>query len=266
MSHLPTFAPWALGHFDLKAPLDRYGAIILREMVPKEVAQQAYLQARIAFADPGAYIARPEAHPQARSGYTPPNVEGKMGQGPNPHRHFFDYRPGRRSLAPGKDVLVPLHRALCRVAKIALREIDHVARRRFSSMMDYPRATLRAAECLNDFVDPGFELFPSHRDFSFLTLFVGGAQSGLQVEQVVRGEKKWIDVTLPFGDVLIGIGTIYHQYFPQAVPLQHRIVASSPYRLSFFSVIDPRKHVLLPNGELASQFFARVMAQVRYKR
>jgi isopenicillin N synthase-like dioxygenase len=234
------------------------GMFVLPSSLPKDLVLEAHREARAAFLSP--HLKGQMYDAETRTGYTPPGVEGTRRTGPIVHRHFFDYRPGLSSVQPMDYVFEPLYDALCSIAKETFYVLDAADNRHLGYAMQKGVFILRIAECLNDSVDANFELFPPHIDFDVLSLFLGGSSFGLEVEM----DGWWNDVPLLPGDVLIGAGSLFKQYYPEVKPLRHRIMAKSVRRLSFFMFLDPSPNVELPSGETAREFFDRVMVGIRY--
>jgi hypothetical protein len=228
--------------------LKERGMCVLRNVLPPDLVQEAHAQARVALQTE--HVRSQKYQPDVRVGYTAPRVEGTKRTGPITHRHFFDYRAAYASIEPMDDVFYSLY------DELLLTGVEW-----FSQLgTGYGIYVLRIAECLNDAVDPELELFPPHIDFGLLTFFLGGSSEGLEVYR----EGKWVPVYLPAGDILVGTGSIFKQYFPNSPALRHRVMARSVRRLSLFMFIDPHPATVLPNGENAQTFFERIMKDVRY--
>lgn len=240
--------------------MEKCGALIVRGVLPVEDVERAHYDARRALHDPYGYVSNQPFSQETRTGYTPPGGEGKIGEGPNFCRHFFDYRQGIAALDPNRDVLLPVHKRLVWLSTRLLSHLDAVTGLELASVAWGGPHILRVAECLNDSVDPKVVLFPSHLDFSLITFFVGGSSPGLEV---YVGDQ-WLPVNLAPGDVLVGAGTVLTQYRKWIPALRHRLVASSVRRVSLFQFVEPSPETVLPSGELAEEFFRRLTAGLRY--
>ncbi len=244
----------------LLSALQQAGGLILRGILPVELVQKAHRDARLALEEENGYVQWQLYDRESRTGYTPTGVEGTVRSGPNFHRHFFDYRPGFVSLDPVQDVLRPIHERLVEVGEQLLERLDRgIGTSVLTTTAQDGLHALRIAHCLNDTVSPEIELFPEHRDYNILTFFVGGASPGLEI----RMGNEWVGAQPAAGEVLVGAGTVLKQYLPCTQSLRHRIMAHSSRRLSLFQFIEPVSSAVLPNGETAAEYYARIMSKVR---
>lgn len=180
-------------------------------------------------------------------GYVATSMDGLVRIGSLKSRRAYDYRPSPfpEQGQPGL-VLRPLYERLALLGESVIEML--------SPHLELPLATVRGGEhrlkamlALNAKADPKREIFPSHRDFSMLTLFVGGASPGLQV--LHKGT--WIDVVLQPYEVLLGAGSFFQKFHPVTV-LQHRVMASTPRRCSFSFFVELPGSTLLRIGETAA--------------
>lgn len=200
-------------------------------------------------------------------GYTPANVEGVRGHGPDPLRHFWDVRPEVTRIAPECYEFLAeatgMYQRLWDITFEALCVVDRllggtsIARDAVAG-----EHLLRTSEYLNAQASPLDVLFPSHQDFGLFTAYLGGSHAGLQMK--VHGA--WHDVWNPVGSVILGVGSTLRMFAPERlVAPRHRVVGSTTGRTAavFFSELRP--DVRLPNGKLAGEHLARLVEQIRYE-
>lgn len=193
--------------------------------------------------------------PSSRSGYTRPGVEGVRYRGPSQTRHFFDYFPGMTMPRMGIDLV--MNEVWQDLRDLAFRFLKILG---LDGIAGGGEHHLRIAHYLNRRVDPLAILFPSHFDWSLLTLFVGGADSGLSV----RLNGRWHRLDVSADSVFIGAGTMLKLYYPEIPPLRHRVVAESLERVSMFLFTEPCHEVLLPSGETVGEMIRRLESDTRY--
>lgn len=198
------------------------------------------------------------------SGYTPPSIEGVIGHGPDPLRHFWDITrdaPRIREVAP--EFYGAAARLFTRLTALAARTLEAFDAAHGSDVLPDARGgshSLRTSQYLNTAIGRDDVLFPAHVDFSLLTLYVGGAEGGLQVKH----DGAWYDLWNPPGSVVIGVGTTLRLYAPEkAKPLRHQVMGASLGRISAVLFIEPRFDVTLPSGETWQVHLDRLMNKVR---
>ena len=189
-------------------------------------------------------------------GYVAPGMDGLIHTGPLKSRRAYDYRP---SAFPEREqpglALRPLYEHLARLGESVLEMLNPHFKRPLTEVCG-GKHLLKAAFALNAETDPEREIFPSHRDFSMLTLFLGGAPPGLQVLY----KDAWVDVVLEPHEVLLGAGSFFKRFCPAATVLQHRVMASTPNRFSFSFFVELPESTLLPNGETVAAAVQRLTA------
>lgn len=199
-------------------------------------------------------------------GYTPPNVEGVRGHGPDPLRHFWDVRPEVTRIASECYAFLAeatgMYQHLWDIALEALCRVDRLLGTSLACDAVGGENTLRMSEYLNTQASSWDVLFPSHQDFGLFTVYLGGSHAGLQMK--VNGA--WHDVWNPAGSVILGVGSTLRMFAPdRLVAPRHRVVGSTTERIAavFFSELHP--DVRLPNGKLAGEHLARLVEQIRYE-
>ena len=234
--------PYHLPELDagcLNAVLTERGGILLQDVLPADEVQNDFEQLAFFFSSPDEF--RELAYdPATRLGYTPPSVEGTVRERPSASRHFFDYRP---CMTPDPLRFKALyHSSLC-ISRLVLKLIDQASGTEVLSLHDGGEHFLRAAQYLCPESTSKDVLFPDHRDFSSLTVFVGSGSSGLQI----MTRSGWENVRMNFGDLLIGVGTPLVQFCPHLKPLRHRVVGGDGGRLSATFFLEMEDGVVLPS-------------------
>lgn len=222
------------------------------------------------------HIARDAYREKHASGFTPPGIEGVAGQPPNRLRQFWDVSlannvPNRRC---------PFSNGFVEAMEVLAQELAAYAPRIFSSLeaslgpngaglekvmaggSHHLRATHYPKASPSDTI-----LFPEHRDFSVVTVFVGGTEPGLQFKL----DGQWQEVENPAGDVIIMAGTLLrfwsggpdHPGRIKGVP--HRIVNTGVERLSLSFFTEPHPDTPLPNSEglTSGAYIAGLMDKIR---
>lgn len=199
-------------------------------------------------------------------GYTPPNVEGVRGHGPDPLRHFWDVRPEVTRIAPECYEFLAeatgMYQRLWGVALEALARVDRLLGTSLAASAVGGEHLLRVSEYLNAHASPWDVLFPSHQDFGLFTAYLGGVQAGLQMK--VAGV--WHDAWNPAGSVILSVGSTLRMFAPEALTApRHRVVGSTTGRIAtvFFSELRP--DVRLPNGAMSGEHLARLVEQIRFE-
>ncbi|MBI4142242.1 2-amino-4-hydroxy-6-hydroxymethyldihydropteridine diphosphokinase [Candidatus Uhrbacteria bacterium] len=199
-------------------------------------------------------------------GYTPPNIEGVRGHGPDPLRHFYDVRPAVTRLAPElSDFLVAATAMFQRLSDLSLESLaitDALLGTALASQSVGGEHTLRTSQYLNARASPLDVLFPSHQDFGLFTAYLGGANAGLQMK--VRGA--WHDVWNPAGSVILAVGSTLRMFAPdQLVAPRHRVVGSSTGRIASVLFTELRPDIRLPNGRMSGEHHAHLVRQIRHE-
>jgi len=245
----------------------RTGILLVRGAVPTSIARYAYAAAANAFAS-CAHLAHQPFDRLTHTGYTPQSRERTV-RGVNVSmRHSFDYRPGVSTIMSRGEYseryehdMRRCYQAVSQATLGLLRLFRTVTKEPIDPILTGGRFVLRLAESLNVRPEPKTEVFPPHRDFGLFTVFVGGADPGLQVH--LGGE--WVDVTPGMGEILIAPGMLFKGYFPSAVVPLHRVTGAVAKRVSLTLFVDPRSGVLLPTGELVEAYYTRMYNAVRQK-
>jgi hypothetical protein len=234
------------------------GGIILSDVLSPGKVERALRSSRAAFTDLEYLASQPYSF-EEHTGYTPAGGERTARTGRIWSRHMFDYRVGHVTFSRSDESLfASLYEDLGYTADLLLSRLDGGEQTSLLKRIGRGLQILRIAECLNEEVSLE-ELFPAHHDFSLLTLFVGGASSGLEVELA----RKWRGVSLAAGEIMVGTGSVFGQFYPGGAVLKHRVVASSVRRLSLFLYVDPAPEVVLPSGERADAFLSRLVKKNR---
>ncbi|MBI4433421.1 isopenicillin N synthase family oxygenase [Candidatus Uhrbacteria bacterium] len=257
----------------LRDALTSPGVGILTECLDPALTANAYWLARDVFRLPPDVRERYRAPGPAMGGYTPSGIEGVAGYGPDFHREFWDVREPYRfpnrfpAEVPGfadaisvlylllrgnvVDRLLPFLGAVCGQPRAYFVDRTRGAHHLFR-MSHYPALPIDVLQ--------GRERFPTHRDFGLLTIFIGGAEPGLEFSR----DGQWIPLTLSPGTVAVGAGLILRMESGKRVCAYRHRVAPIPHErtsLTFFLEPDPR--VLLPNGEYAGEYLARLVQKIR---
>ena len=188
----------------------------------------------------------------SRLGYTPPGIEGLQGRDVRYHRKLFDFHPVLGPRFPFTD----LFSEGTRLGHEMLSHLDVAHSTQHVSVAN-GRHALRVAE-YSDESDPGEELFPPHRDFGLMTLFIGNGSTSLEV----RVSCVWHPVVLPYGSVFIGAGTPLALH-GRVRPLWHRVMGGEYKRRSAVVFLEYNDDYLLPSGELQREFSHRLLTSVR---
>lgn len=110
-------------------------------------------------------------------------------------------------------------------------------------------------------------LFQPHRDFSLATVFVGGAETGLQVER----SQAWHTLENPLGDIVIIAGRMLRYWTggiknPKRISgTRHRVLHMPVERMSLSLFTEPESTSVLPNsdGITAGEYIRRFVAATR---
>ena len=105
----------------------------------------------------------------------------------------------------------------------------------------------------------GHITFPSHIDFGLLTLYVGGADDGLQ--RCHKGQ--WFDIDNPCGAIVIACGSTLRLYEPTFTAFRHRVVSTGAERFSAVLFTEPQPDTILPNGVRSADHLARLTTLIR---
>lgn len=193
-------------------------------------------------------------------GYTPPAVENVRGYDPDPMRHFWDVASagGKLPLA-SRPLAIILRQLLAETGTDALKAIDLATGTKMAEDAAGADHHLRIAHYLNESCG-GEVIFPSHLDWNYLTLHLGGSGDGMEV---LDGET-WVGTDIAAGDILVFPGSLLRTY-GEALPraLRHRVRALIKDRISMILWIATRGEVVLPNGEIAHDRELRLARQVR---
>lgn len=247
----------------LATALREVGAVRLEDVIPTPRVGRFLTVAQRAFDAPNDVKERSRRRGSGY-GYTPPNVEGVRGHGPDPLRHFYDVRPEATRLAPELFEFLceatGMYQRLWDIALEALARTDRFLGTSLAANAVGGEHLLRVSEYLNAHASPWEVLFPSHQDFGLFTVYLGGSASGLQMKIF----DAWHDVWNPPGSVILGVGSTLRMFAPERLEApRHRVVGSSTGRIAtvFFSELRP--DVRLPNGTMSGDHLARLVRQIR---
>lgn len=245
--------------------LREVGAIRIADAIPPHRVDQLLGRAAHAFRVPEDVRERSRRRGRG-GGYTPPNIEGVRGHGPDPLRHFWDVRSEVTRIEPEcyefLAEAIGMYQRLWDIALEALCRVDRLLGTSLACDAVGGENTLRMSEYLNTQASPWDVLFPSHQDFGLFTVYLGGSHAGLQMK--VNGA--WHDVWNPAGSVILGVGSTLRMFAPdRLVAPRHRVVGSTTERIAavFFSELRP--DVRLPNGRMSGEHLAHLVEQIRYE-
>jgi len=245
--------------------LHEHGAIRISDAIAPHLVERFLTVATRAF-EVSADVKEHSRRRGGGGGYTPPNIEGVRGHGPDPLRHFYDVRPEATRLAPELfDFLAEatgMYGRLWEISLEALAITDRLFGTALASTAVGGEHMLRTSQYLNAHASRWDVLFPSHQDFGLFTAYLGGAHAGLQMK--LRGA--WHDAWNPVGSVILGVGSTLRMYAPeQLVAPRHRVVGSTTGRIASVFFTELRPDVLLPNGKMSGEHLANLVQQVRYE-
>ena len=199
------------------------------------------------------------------SGYTPPNIEGVRGHGPDPLRHFLDvhcehgFKP-EPELESFFSTAHIVHLLLRDLAHDVFQIFDHEFRTWIARGTQKGPHALRVSQYLNSEPSPWKILFPSHIDFGLLTAYIGGTSAGLQVK--IHGS--WHDVYNPIGSIIFGVGSTLRMYVPERLkPIRHRVVGSTVGRISAVYFTELQSDIILPNGKTSEEHLKSMVKSIR---
>ena len=240
--------------------LINHGAMILRHVVDPQEIQGWYAAAKDLFSIDSAELRRYPRKFPSRSGYTPPGIEGVRYDGPSNLRHFFDFKP--EVITPSaifNSEMTKAWQKLHAIAMTILAKLSGNGETKLDQIIQNGEHHLRVAQYLNDQTATFSVLFPPHLDWSLITVFAGGVNSGL----AIRIGQRWHRVEIPEDAVLIGAGTMLRLYKPEVPSMRHRVMADSLERISLFLFTEPRHDEILPNGETVGHMIARLEKETR---
>ena len=253
------------GACDIAHLLETFGACILKDALPQTQSKLLKEKSLELFSKSEMYLRQFSRKTIESAGYTAPGGENVRGLIPIYDRHFFDIF---RNTTP--EVFPPEHGQFAEVSKEIYNQLEtigmklvvnigkHVRQPQMETDVRSGRHMLRVAEYLIKEKNEFFLPFPSHRDFGLLTLFLGGAEPGLQI--LLDG--KWYDSTLNHGEILVSPGTTMSLYAPKIKALSHRVTASSEKRLSVVLFTEPASDAILPNGTKAGDRLRNYLSKI----
>ena len=207
--------------------------------------------------------------PLEGNGYQRPGLERVVGTQPDAGRHFW--RTGHdRNVPSDFPSAVPSAAELCNVTFRDLLAVGQCALGIIGNRLHKPddyfaRLTNGGGHGLRLLGYPrvagteGDIRFPPHRDFGLLTMFVGGADPGLELK---LGDR-WVAVENPPGSVIIAAGTVL-KYETKGViqQLVHQVRSVCSNRTSIVFFIEPHPDAILPTGERAADFYRRIVSKI----
>ncbi|GEM_PF-4739682 len=251
--------------------LEQYGCVGIRHAFDAGIAFAAYHFARTLFRLSDDVKLRYRLS-GGRVGYTPAGIEGVAGASADPSRHFWNMtRPSimkpvwpHEIFALGtfyenlynlfdeltNDLAAPLGEFLGKPSgyfEMRSRGAPHLLR-----INHYPTLTEGIASAVR---------FPAHRDFGLLTIYLGGAASGLEIYH----KDRWHTIGyIPHGDVVVAAGNILAMESAGRISaVRHRVFMGGKERFSIVFFGEPLPNVVLPTGEYASNYLARLSARIR---
>lgn len=263
---IPTFTTGELSPSRVGAALREVGMFRLAGALHPLIAAQTYSFARDLFAVPDPEKRLALRDDENESGYTPRGVEGVVGYPPDMNRHFWDYKRHANRLPRCYDGLSIFFSMLFRdLETTAIIILDQIAESlgepiaRFSYPATGGNHLLRMSHYFAREPVPVIR-FPGHRDFGLVTLYLGGAEPGLEIE--VNGT--WYPAQAPLGSLLVACGNILKMETGGVMPsVRHRVVGAPDDRYSIVFFTEPRSEVVLSNGETGATYLARVSKKVR---
>jgi isopenicillin N synthase-like dioxygenase len=212
-----------------------------------------------------------------RSGFTPPGIEGVAGNRTDYHRQFWDVhldRESDRKTCLHSEKLVRKMQAMTHELSLVMSDVffwmedglGPQARGLYTAMLNGSHG-LRATHYPVTLEPADGVLFPTHRDFSLVTVFVGGAEPGLQIDQAGT----WIDLVNPAGDIVLIAGGMMRYWTggpkdPHRISgLRHRVMYGKGERLSLSFFTEPEPSTVLPfsDGNTAGEYISRFVSATR---
>jgi isopenicillin N synthase-like dioxygenase len=215
-----------------------------------------------------------------RSGFTPTGIEGVAGNRADYGRQFWDVhldRESDRKTCLHSEKLVRKMQTMTHELSLVMADVffwmenglGPQGRGLYTAMLKGSHG-LRATHYPAALAPPDDILFPAHRDFSLVTVFVGGAEPGLQIDQA----GSWAELVNPAGDIILIAGGMLRYWTggpkdPNRVGgLRHRVMHRSGERLSFSFFTEPEPSTILPfsDGNTAGEYISRFIAATRTAR
>ncbi len=222
------------------------------------------VEALRAFMEDEDVLARYPYSYERRFGYSPEGSETnpRSSRTPNQTRRMFDFTAEFQQMLEQLPIL-ELFRTIVSLARFSLDRIDHAFGSQLAKL-PHGDHSLRAARYLVE-ATPNDVLYPPHKDFSVVTVFIGTGEPGLEIKV---GER-WCPVYSEPGTALVGIGKPALEFVsddldwePQA--LEHRVVGGAKNRLSAFLFYEFDRDVWLPKSqETYGAMLDRNMSRIR---
>lgn len=259
---LPSTDVDGLEAMDVADACRRFGGVLVRDAVDPGFAASFFRMLRVPFAWPASAKSRYMRGAALRGfGYTPAGVERVKGRDPDIARHFWDI--GSEGAGAPDGIFRSageLHARLEKVAAAAIRSLDRTFKTDMAVAAIGGAHLVRATGYLNTEADDAL-LFPAHVDWGLATLFLGGSAVGLEVRPPGQD---WRRLRLSEGSALFAPSALSQMYADRKImALSHRVRAASVGRISVAFFLEVRPDVRLPNGELATERGARLMAKIR---
>ncbi|MCE9586105.1 hypothetical protein K8R04_02165 [Candidatus Uhrbacteria bacterium] len=248
--------------------------------IPSVIGPQKILTLRAeayrVFRDTAA-IAKHAHRGMARSGFSPPGVEGVAGKNPDNGRQFWDthldHDSDAKICAHSADLVRAMRHLTLELSVIMSGVFYHMERGLGPLAHGLHRVMLNGAHGLRathyppSSPSPDGVLFPSHRDFSLVTVFVGGAEAGLQIDRAGT----WHHLDNRPGDIAIIAGGMLRYWTggpknPHRIGgLRHRVMRAVSERISLSFFTEPEPHTVLPyaDGLTAGEYISRFVAATR---
>ncbi len=244
--------------FDIRT-LGRYGFVRLDGVLDPLLTDQALQHAEATFALDGLLKDKYRRPDEKSYGFMPFGTS-RIADGPPDHnREYWDIGNGSGNRFPSE---VPgfapafnrIHCTLERLAHLVLARIDREFGTSVAGLAEGSRMPMR----INHYraAGRGEPLFPSHRDFSLVTLYAGSSADGLEFD----AGGTWIPAEQKPGSVHLAFGSILRQYNRGLRAVQHRVVGTGQSRISVSMFVEPNPEVVLPSGRSTSDYIKLLMS------
>lgn len=206
------------------------------------------------------------------TGYTPPGIENVRNMPADWQRHFWDiglpdrvHNPQCHHAAAFVASATTLAMQIEALANNLLRNLEAYigspANGLWRGMQD-GQHHVRVSHYPPSNLSPESIIFPAHKDFSLVTVYIGGAEDGLEVWQ----DGEWMSLPNPLGDVVVATGTLLARYSDHRfLALPHRVRRGGGERLSVVMFTEPHHNTVLPGEpkQTAGEYLAERLAAVR---
>lgn len=254
------------------------GFLHISNVVDPQKVENLRKEAYRVFRDTGS-IAKHAYRNNGRSGFTPPGIEGVTGNKADYSRQFWDSHldqisegkfcdHSRRLVDQMRNLAVEMSVIMSGVFYYMEQGLGPLSSGLHKAMLEGDHG-LRATHYPPIPAPPDGILFPSHRDFSLGTIFIGGAEPGLQIDK----NGTWHDVENPLGDLTLVAGGMLRYWtggpkHPDRIGgLRHRVIHAADERLSLSHFLEPAADTDLPYSEglTAGKYIDLFVAATRTK-